>query len=346
MGWGSRAVAALLILVFLGLGAWPVSVLILLYMVYSSRKPRTKAVFVQRQEVFQKPGRPWGRYAVAASLFLLSLVAAEAGGTYSPLVFITAGLAAVIWPVISNSRLANGVVPVKDSVLLRRRLFPFSWHALAEVKLESPEQTRGVASMSGDIFLFAGKAPAVFRVLTVHALGYKRAEAIVVKKLSRETRLLSQRGAHLLPADSAEAEARLSFGLERLKVGTDDFDAVSSLPFEAVMFRVKDGRLVSHRAFNVLEKDGRASIPVPDLKQAREPLFAEVVQEVGEKHGWPGPDEFSSFLAALDAARSEPLADRIKMKGEAAGRLAVETAGGAEVSLTRAQLRVLARIYA
>ena len=345
MGWGSRAVAALLILVFLGLGAWPVSVLILLYLVYSSRKPRTKAVSARRQEIFQKPGRPWGRYTVAAFLFLISAVAVKAGGTYSPLAFFSAGLVALSWPLIGGSGLTGGVVPVKDSVLLRSRFSPISWHALAEVKLESQDQTRGIASMGGKILLFAGKAPAVFQVVTVRALGYKQAEARVAKNLRRETRMLSQRGAHLLPADSADAGARLSLELERLKVGTEDFDAVSSLPFEAVVFNVKDGRLVSHRAFNVLEPNGRAAIPKPDLRHAREPLFAEVVQQVGEKHGWPAPDGFTPFLAALDAMRSEPLADRIRMKGEDAGRLVVETAGGAEVRLSRAQLRALAGIY-
>ena len=345
MGRGSRAVAVLLMFVFLGLGAWPVSLLLLLYVVYTSRKPRAKAVLVQKQEVFQRPGPPWGRYVIAAFSFLFSLVALEAGGTYSPAVFFAAGLAATFWPFLARSGLAGGVVPVKDSVLLRSRLFPFSWHALAEVKLESQGQTRGIASMGGKILLFAGNAPALFQLITVHALSYKQAEAGVVKELRRKTRMLSQRGAHLIPADSADAGGRLSLELERLDVGTEDFDTVSSLPFEAAVFKVKDGRLVSHRAFNILEQNGQPTIPSPDLKHAREPLFAEVVQEVGEKHGWPPPDEFSPFLAALDASRSEPIADKIRMMGETAGRLAVETAGGAEVRLSRAQLRVLARIY-
>jgi len=84
---------------------------------------------------------------------------------------------------------------------------------------------------------------------------------------------------------------------------------------------------------------------VPDLASFREPLFAEVVQEIGEKHGRPGPDEFSPLLAALDATRSEPLADRVQMKGEDAGRLTVRSAARPEVRLTRPQLRVLMKIY-
>jgi hypothetical protein len=346
MGWRLRLTAILVMLIFLGLGVWPVSLLVFLYLAYSFRRPRTRAVLGQRQETFQKPARPWGRYGIGAALFLLSFVAAESGGTYSPEVFLVTGLAVILWPVISGLGLLSGVVPVKDSVLLQNRLFPLSWHALAEVKLESQDQTRGIAAMSGKLLLFAGRAPAMFQVVSVCALNYRQAEASIVKRLRRETKMLSQRGAHLLPADSADAADKLSLEWERLSIGTEDFEAVSSLPFDAVVFQVKDGRLVSHRAFNVLEPNGTAAVPVADLKHAREPLFAEVVQEIGRKHGWPAPDEFSSFLASLDASRTEPLVDRFRMKEEVEGKVIVETPGSAQVRLTKAQVRALARIYA
>ena len=345
MGWGKRLVAIFVMLVLLGLGAWPIGLLVFFYLVYSFRRPKVKAILAQKQEVFQKPGRPWGRYVIGAAFFLLSLIAVGSGGTYSPAVFFVAGLVIVFFPFISRLGHLTKVVPVRDSVLLQNRYFPMSWHALAEVKLESQDQTRGIASMSGKLLLFAGRAPAMFQVVSVYALSYTGAEASVVKKLRRETRMLSQRGAHLLPADSTEAAVRLSLELEQISIGASDFEAVSSLPFDAVAFEVEDGRVVSHRAFNVLELNGAAAVPSADLRHAREPLFAEVVQEIGEKHGWPGPDEFSPFIAALDASRGGPIADRIVLKGEKEGKLLVETPGGALVSLTRPQLRILARIY-
>ena len=345
MGWGLRIFAALVMLVFFSLGAWPISLVVLLYLVLSSRKPGEKTAYVQREGVFARPRRPWGRYAVGAFMFLLSVAAAESGGTLSPVVFFLGGVAAFAWPAISRAGLPDRVTPVKDSVLLRSRLFPFVWHALAEVKLESQDQTRGLASMGGRLLLFAGRSPTVYQVVSVYALSYRQAEDRMTRLLRQETRMLSQRGAHLLPVDSGDAAEKLSLGLERLRVGTDDFEAVSSLPFDAIVFRVEDGRLVSHRAFNMSEPNGRALLPSPDIRHVREPLFAEVVQEIGKKHGWPGPDGFAPFLAALDASRNEPLADRFRLKTEVEGKLAVETPGGAEVSLTRAQLRVLSRIY-
>jgi hypothetical protein len=346
MGWTLRLAAISIMLIFLGLGAWPLSLLAFLYLVLSLRRPKSRAAHSEKQETFQKPARSLGRYAIGTALLLLSLMAAESGGTYSPGVFFVTGLAVFLWPFIGGLGLLSRVVPVKDSVLLQDRLFPLSWHALAEVKLESQDQTRGITAMSGKLLLFAGRAPAVFQVVSVHALRYKQAEACIMKKLRRETRMLSQRGAHLLPVDSAEAANKLSLELERLSIGTDDFQVVSSLPFDAIAFEVRDGRLVSHRAFNVLEPNGATAIPAADLRHPREPLFAEVVQEIGEKHGWPAPDEFSSFLASLDALRAEPLADRFRVKGETEGKAIVETPGSAQVSLTKAQMRALARIYA
>ena len=344
MGWGSRVLAMSLLPVSLGLGAWPVGLLLFLYLLYSFRRPG-RGASVRKQEAFQKPGRPWGRYALGALFLLLSLIAAGAGGTYSPAVLFVMGMASLFWPSVGRALDSDRVLPVRDSVLLRSRVFPFSWHALVEVKLESQDQTRGISAMGGKILLFGGKSPALFQVVSVRALSYKHAEAGVIDLLRRETGMLSQRGAHLIPADSADAAVRLSYELERLNVGTEDFAAVASLPFEAAVFRVEDGRLVSHRAFNILDPNGHATVPVPDLKHAREPLFAEVVQEIGEKHGWPGPDALSPFLAALDATRLEPLADRIRTKGEAGGKVTVEAAGGAEVRVSRAQLRALAMIY-
>jgi hypothetical protein len=347
MGWGLRVVAVLVMIMSLPLGAWPISLLALIYFVYSFRRPKMQRAYLIRQEAFPKAPHPWGRYFLGCVLLLLAAIAFGSGGTYSPFAFLFAGLVVFSWPFIKKNGIAGQVIPVKESILMRSRLFPFQWHALAEVKLESQGQARGISAMEGQLLVFAGKNPSTFQVVSVLAFGHRQAEERVVKRLRRETRMLSQRGAHILPLDSFEAVSRLSLELERLKVGTDDFEVVSSLPFDVIALRVKDGLVESHRAYNVVET-GRAtpSIPSPDLSQERQPLLAEVVQEIEEKHGWPAPDEFTPFLAALDASRMEPLADRIRTKGEDNGRMAIETPGGAEVKLTRAQLRAVARIYA
>ncbi|HXW94479.1 MAG TPA: hypothetical protein VEJ19_02080 [Nitrososphaerales archaeon] len=345
MGWGLRLFAGFVGVVALGLGAWPVFLLVAAYLAFSFMKPKPRRAKVVRQELFPKPKRAWGRYVLGAFLFLLASTALGAGGTLSPVVFLLSGIVVLSWPRLRTSSLASHVVPVRESVLLRSRLFPLRWHALAEVKLESQDQTRGVAAMDGRLLVFAGKTPSAFRVVSVFALGYGQAEEKVVNRLRRETRLLSQRGAHLLPLDSEDAKERLSLELDRLNIGTEDLEAVTSLPFDVIALQVRDGLVVAHRAFRIAETVGTPLIPCPDLSGTRQPLLAEVVDEIGQRHGWPGPDEFSPFIAALDASRAEPIADRIVMKGEKEGKLLVETTGGAPVGVTRPQLRALSMIY-
>lgn len=345
MGWGTRALAALIGLVALGLGIWQISLLALFYLFYSFKVPRAQKALTLKRQVLARPGRPWGRYTFGAALFLLSAVALGEGGTLSPVVFFLGGLASFFLPNIRRSPLANQVVPFRESILLRSRPFPFAWYALAEVKLEVQDQTRGVSAMVGRILVFGGKNPTTFQVLKVYALTHRGAEGKALKTLRRETRLLSQRGAHLLPLDSIDAAKTLSLKLERLPTGTEGFEAVSSLPFDVFSLDTKEGLVLRFRAFRVLETAGLASVPPADISLERQPLFAEVVEEIARKQGWPVPDMYSPFLAAVDASRSAPLVDRFRTKGEDAGRVAVETPSGLEVSLTRAQLRAVARIY-
>jgi hypothetical protein len=347
MGWGLRLLALFAGLIALDLGAWPLTLLAAMYLALSFRKPKTTRAPPLGQQVLSKPRRPLKRYALGGVLLLVSGTALGSGGTFSPVVFLLGGLAVIFLPYLRGCLPANQVVPMRGSILLRSRFFPMRWHALAEVKLESNGQTRGIAAMEGQLIVFAGRNPATFQVVSAYAFGHRQAEAKVVRTLRRETRMLSQRGAHILPLDSADAAAMLSLELERLDAGTDSLEALSSLPFEVIALRVKDGLVASHRAFNIAEAGNSVpAIPSPDLSLEREPLLAEVVREVEDRHGWPAPDEYSPFLAAMDASRSEPLADRLRPKGEAGGKLAIETPGGAEVRLTRAQLRAVARIYA
>ena len=345
MRWGLRLLALFVGLISLSLGLWPLFLLSVVYLAFSLRKTKTQRTTVHGQGAFPNPKRPWGRYVLGVLLFLLAAVAMGAGGTFSPIVFSLSGLLVLSWPRLRTTTLASHVVPVRESILMRSRLFPLRWHALAEVKLESQDQTRGISAMDGRLLVFAGKTPSAFQVVSVYALGYKQAEEKVVRRLRRETKMLSQRGAHLLPLDSEDASARLSLELDRLKIGTEDFEAVTSLPFDVFTLQIKEGLVVAHRAFRISESVGSPFIPSPDLSAPRQPLLAEVVEKIGMRHCWPGPDEFSPFIAALDASRADPIADRVIMKGEKEGRVLVETQGGALVEVTRPQLRILARIY-
>lgn len=342
MGWGLRILVALVGLAALGLGVWPISLLAVVCILFSFRRARREGGAVSGR---QKSGGPRGWLVLGGVLLLLSAVALWSGGTFSPIIFALGGTAVILRPYLQAVVPAGSVVPVKESVLLRSKFVPFKWHSLAEVKLESQDQTRGIAALDGRILIFAAKSSAAFQLVTVHALWYRQAEEKVVRTLRRETRALSQRGAHLLPLDSRDASRKLSLTLDRLNLGVGDLGAVSSIPFDVFTLQTKEGLVVKHRVFRISEPEGDARIPQADLPVARPPLFAEVVERIGERYGWPGPDEFSPFLASMDASRAEPMVDRFRARGDETDMVSVETPGGAEVKLTRAQLRAVARIY-
>lgn len=345
MGWLLRIFAALVCVSAFGLGAWPVSLLALVYLAYSFRGSRGTRQAPPVESTLPARNRPWGMYSLGGALLLLSAVAMASGGTYSPIVLSLCGLAVLLRPLLGTNGLWSQVVPIRDSVLLRNRFLPFRWYAAADVKLESQGQTRGLTALEGELLVFAGRVPSALLVVEVGSISYRGAEEKLVRRLRMDTRALSQRGAHLLPLDSGEAAERLSPALRRLNMGTGGLKAASSLPFDVLALRAKGGLVVSQRAFRATGEGGRAAIPRPDIPVSRPPLLAEVVEEIGESQGWPAPDEYSPFLAAMDASRTEPLADRIRTKGGADGMVAVATLTGTEVTLTRAQLRTVARVY-
>ncbi len=345
MGLALKVLAVAFALVSLALGAWPVSFLALAFLVLTSRRSVGHRVASQDANVLSSAGRPWLRYTLGGAFLAMSGAALAAGGTYSPPVLLLAGLSVLFLPAVLPSAYFSAVVPVSDSVLLRSSLFPFRWYSLAEVKLEAQDQSRGVASMDGRLLIFAGRNPRVVQILGVYALGCRTAEDRVVDAFRRESKVLSKRGAHLLPLDSADAANRLSVKTKRLGTGSMSSDAPGPLAFDVLSLRSREGLVVAHRAYRVLDEARTASIPSPDASPRRRPLLAEVAEMIGERHGWPSSDEFSSFLAALDASRGAPLADRIMTKGVGVGNVTAEAPGGAEVRLSRAQLRAVARIY-
>jgi hypothetical protein len=339
MGWVLKGLAALVALASLGFGVWPVFLPVAVYLLLSFRRGARRGPERQGLRYSKCPRR---HHIFGGMLVALSLVALMAGGTLSPVLLFAGGVITLLWaPRLGG--LSMVVVPVRESILLRSRFFPWKWYALAEVKPESEYSMRGAAPSDGRLLVFTGRGPAAFEVLGVRALRYGTAEDKVVRFLRRETMSLSHKGVHLLPLDGEDASKMLSLNLEKLGGGTGNF--VPSLPFDVLSLRSKEGLVVGLRAFRVRGDSRVTKIPPADAPPVRRPLVVEAVQKIGEEQGWPTADDFVPFLAALDASRSEPFADRVRTKGEISGRVAVEAAGGAEVRLTKAQLGAVGRIY-
>ncbi|HKT22861.1 MAG TPA: hypothetical protein VJR06_09685, partial [Nitrososphaerales archaeon] len=281
---GLMSLAALAGLIAYGLGAWPISLLVAVYLVLSIWRARAGSAAPCDRPFPSQPGGKWGIYAVAATALLISGIAHGAGGKLSPIVFLLAGLFVILLPSLGHGALAGQVVPMRESILLRSRFLPFRWYALAEIKLESQDQTRGLSSLDGEVLIFAGKSPSAIKVLRVAAIRHAEAEEKVLTTLRDETRMLSQRGAHVLPLDSEEASRKISLRLVRLGIRVEHVKVVATLPFDLIAAQISGGLLVKGRAFRIEGYGGSPSVPQADVTPWRRPLFAELVEEIAEKH--------------------------------------------------------------
>ncbi len=345
MGWGLRFLGAAIALVALGAGAWPITVLALGCVALSFRRAKTKPYAPKQGDILAKAGAPWGRYLTGAALLVVALGTIR---SVPPLVTVAiAGLVAcvILWPSIRAAPITRLVRPAGESILLRSKLFPWKWYAVAEVKLEPGNQVRALSALEGQVILLGGGTTSSLHQVGVVALGHGSAERKVIERLREESKRLGPRGGHLVPLDGLEAAERLSVGLKKVDIGGRDIQAVSAFPFDLLALRVERGRVVSERAFTL---SGRSapSLPPPGERPRREPLFWELAQAIEDKHGWPEPDELAAFVSSLEATRGEPAGDRFRSGGRDPEGIALEAAGGAKAKLTRPQLRALASIYA
>jgi len=349
MGWGLRIIAILFAMLTLGVGAWPISLLAIIWVGLSFRRSKRSSGRAPgpAREILPEPGRPWARYCAGSLFFMVAIVASKSGGVFSPIVMAGFGGLVLFWPRIRNGMTASRVTPVKDSVLLRSTFLPFHWHVLVEVKFEPGNQVRAVSALNGRVFIFAGRTVSVFHTVSAFAFGYRSAERRILAKLRRESRRLASRGGYLAPLDGSEASRKLAAGFKRVRIQTDDTETVSTLPFDALVLQVERGRVVSQGAFDLSEgNQGKPCLPLPGQKTKRQPLLWELAELIEEKHGWSGPSEMCTLLATLDATRSDPVGDRLRIvEGDPSQGISVAVPGGAKACLTRPQIRALTAIY-
>jgi hypothetical protein len=98
-----------------------------------------------------------------------------------------------------------------------------------------------------------------------------------------------------------------------------------------------------------MEHGCRPSLPRATMTMKRRPLLVEVLEELGRRVKLHEPDAQTSFLASLCSADGEPLGQVIEFVGSEEGRngkVAVSALSSPPAEFSRAQLRVMARIYA
>ncbi len=339
MGWKMKVLVALVGLMLLGAGLWPLGLLCFLYLVIprgskGAGGPRTDGRSVRRLR---------GRHIVGFGLVLLSGVALAAGGTLSPVVFFLSGVFILLWPVFGARLPVGEVNPVRDSVLLRSKYLPLAWHAVAELKPGAESFPRAASSFQGSLLVFTETGRA-YVTASCFALSRKEAESKLLHQL-RSSAPGGRAGAYLLPLDAAPAADLLRLKVSRSRLPKGDLADSASHVAGILLLECRRGLVRRAAAYEIDGRSPSASLPSVGAELESPPLVWEVLDSVGKRTSWPEPDPFSNLLDSLVATRGVPLGERLKAM-EGAGRdLTVQSLAGEELRISRPQFRAIISIY-
>jgi hypothetical protein len=359
MGWMFKGLVVIVGLITLGAGLWPISLLCFAYIGYAVwASTRRRRIYVrdergQAQIPQVKKSHFKKRYVLAGFSFLLALVALGDRGTYSPVAFGSIGALIVASGMSARGPSFSEVRPVPGSVVLKNRWLPFSWVSLVEVKFGTLQLSRALA-LAGREFIVAveSQKASVYLPIYVTALSVPQAEAKVADALAPVAKMMSSRGAYLLPLDSREASGRLDWTLKRvdlpLEYGRDGVASLDSAPFDVLVLAPANHLLESAAAYvsQPNKKPGGARMPRKGKKLESQPLMWEALEKLGEKYLPQSPDGMTNFLSSVCATRGESLGDRLVNGGETdSGTILVGSLGATKIELTRPQLRAIVSAY-
>jgi hypothetical protein len=361
MGWLFKGLLLVVGLMSLTLGFWPLWVACFGYLAYSLwSATRRRNVYVMdrtggaaQPPMPNKPGLFKKRYLLAGALLALGLVAASDGGTYSPFVFVSLGVAIVLSGVLRIAPRTSALESVPDSILLRSRWFPFLWASLVEVKFGTPRMSKALSSVGCEVlFTTDSERISVYLPLRAFALSAPRADRKVVEKLGPIARQLSPKGAFVLPLEGKEAAARLTWSLRpvdlALEYGRNGVVSLNSTPFDVLVLK-PEGHLVERAAGYaklVSSKQVGPALPSSGRKLGSRPLLWEALEVLIEKFQVKEADLCTNFLSSVCATKGEGLGERLVNEGrDGASTVLVSSLDAGQVELTRPQLRAIVRAY-
>lgn len=334
MGLFRYAVMAFLAVGLLAAGLWPLSIICLAVLVFAAlpRGGKRRGARSGRRLLVDP------RTAAAALLFALSVLAAAAGGTYSPPFFVACSGAVLFWPRIRHALSSSRLVPVESSILLRPSFMPFLWHGLAEVRPGSGDLSRSLSSYEGTlIFSVGGKVYAHFQA---RARDSVQAESLIVAKMRAASSSIRPGGAYLLPLGSESASEALSMALKPLRHGAELPQAAP----EVFVTASSGGFMTALGAFSVRGRSGSPSVPGLQRTLAR-PLLWEALERWSRARKMPVPDSFSNLLESFAASKGEPIGDRFGDLTSGEQVLTVQSLSGEKMQVTAPQLRALVAVY-
>jgi hypothetical protein len=337
MGWTGRLFVLLVGLLSFAVGLWFVGVFSVIYLAVSFRPKHeysvatTKATSGFRNRLF-----------LAGGLFILSASAFAGGGTLSPVVLFLAGSIVILWSSLHLESIFAQVVPIDESILLKSKYAPFLWYALAEVKPGPDDFPRAASSLSGTMVIFvdAGRAYILAKCRSWNRNG---AEIQLLSRLKASASNRQSR-AYILPLDSKSASELFLHRLSETKLPEELATHASSLPGLLVV-HARGGRIEQASAYKILAPSSSPSLPLRYKEVANGPLLWELLDSIGKRSRWPGPDAYSNLLDSVSATRGEPIGERLGGIEGSAGSVIVQSLGGEKLELSRPQLRAIISIY-
>jgi hypothetical protein len=316
-----------------GLGLWFLGIVCFAYILYSPRPKKGGPAQPRRPGLGLSP-----RLLLASALLLLSAVAYSSGGTFSPLVLLSSSALLFLWPRLSLTPLLSRASPSDGSILLRSAPVPFLWHCVAEVKPGADDLARALSSFDGRLVFLRGGP--VYAWVTVFALGRGGAEDRAVSILRDSASSILPGGAYLLPL-----EGRASAEAFKLRLVASPRPDPFALPPDVLVLEASGGFVRKTGSYRVAGPSAHASLPSPTRSLERGPLLWEALEALGKKRRWPDPDPYSNLLESLQAAKGEPIGERLAGLEGSGQTLKVKALGGDTVSLSPPQLRALAAVY-
>jgi len=353
MGIGTKALLFVLALTLLGLGAWPFSVLIFAYLFVppllrrrgdGAAAPTQPAMGPRKKHTVSTPK------IVGAILLVLGLIALASGGTFSPIVFGVPGLVLLLG---SPRKLLPGVGALKateGSVLLAGRFLPFERFALAEAKVSTRDAEGALSGMRERLLLVPSPKPRTFLVFSTVSLGRRTAEEELIHRMRAAAKALGPLGVYLLPVDSRDALEVCLMGGSRIRGVRPEnlLQFLSSADFGALAIEAEHGFVTSYELYEKGDGSGHGGIlSEPGNKLEGSVMLREALEAVSQRVGAPKADGYVAFLSSMAATEGEPLGQRITQVAGGSERqpLQVASSGSPRVEISRAQLRVISRIY-
>jgi hypothetical protein len=288
---------------------------------------------------------------LGAFLLVLSLIALGSGGTFSPIVFGVTGLILIFFkPPRIFSGFLSGLAPIDNSILLRGRILPFRWFALAEVKISTRDVEGALSGMKERLLLVSSPNPRMLLVLSATSVGRREAEEGLMGRMHAAAKAMSPLGIYLLPIDSRSAfQIRQQQGTKMRDVTPENLlHFLSSADFGVLAVESEHGFVTRYDLYESGASPGDSGLfSEPGNRLDGSIMLREVLQAVCHRVGVPKVDRYVAFLSSMAATAGETLGQRITQTtpGKDDQSLLVASIGSPQVEMSRAQLRAVSQIY-